>query len=435
MAESTLERLSPDASFFDSSLAHHQPDDGEHKPARFFQSPSPENDGHNELQNEQEGRKHPASPPLSPRLNKKTKLTTSPENDAPVETPSCAAIEDKEREPKQTSNPNGEPESHSKTLETETAASDDRQPKLISTPESKPKLESRVEYDVDEPQLVKPDYQTKLSNSNFIDLTDSPDSLIASSFHRKYQIVRNLILLVPQSLLKMYCRLGNASILVLLCVKDISFIPLLNYVRANRYGYLEVQQTKTKKNHQKSISTKREDHVVRLESKKNGAFARLNETFAKWIVKLIDQRLVAFEGKLMFPPTKSAIGATVHCYLKAYVLESAFVSPTDEKFNSGSNLQKSKLSNFYNSPESKEDKPRIERQESVNKLFETINLIASISSTSTTMKSNNRINTGQNSTNVKGDPDGAEDGIDQQNIDLVYQKATAHDMSLDMRPL
>ncbi|KAH9464311.1 hypothetical protein Pst134EB_003839 [Puccinia striiformis f. sp. tritici] len=463
MAESTLERLSPDASFFDSSLAHHQPDDGEHKPARFFQSPSPENDGHNELQNEQEGRKHPASPPLSPRLNKKTKLTTSPENDgethntadqteesgviklsakdaspqsttAPVETPSCAAIEDKEREPKQTSNPNGEPESHSKTLETETAASDDRQPKLISTPESKPKLESRVEYDVDEPQLVKPDYQTKLSNSNFIDLTDSPDSpdciVIPQKISNRQKPDPSC---PPEPTKDVLPSWERKYIGAFMCEGYLIYSSAK--LREGESVWLSRSSTnETKKNHQKSISTKREDHVVRLESKKNGAFARLNETFAKWIVKLIDQRLVAFEGKLMFPPTKSAIGATVHCYLKAYVLESAFVSPTDEKFNSGSNLQKSKLSNFYNSPESKEDKPRIERQESVNKLFETINLIASISSTSTTMKSNNRINTGQNSTNVKGDPDGAEDGIDQQNIDLVYQKATAHDMSLDMRP-
>ncbi|POW01689.1 hypothetical protein PSHT_12419, partial [Puccinia striiformis] len=449
MAESTLERLSPDASFFDSSLAHHQPEDGEHKPARFFQSPSPENDGHNELQKRTGSSKASSITTTVTKTEQKTKLTTPTENDselttrlirqksqarsrhanpqlttAPVETPSCAAIEDKEREPKQTSNPNGEPESHSKTLETETAASDEPQPKLISTPESKPKLESRVENDVDEPQLVKPDCQSKLSKSNFIDLTDSPTPLIASSFHKKFQIVRNVILLVPQSLLKMYCRLGNESILVKANTQTLIIYFLLAFMCE---GYLIYSSAKlregepvwlsrsstneTKKNHQKSVSTKKEDHVVRLESKKNGAFARLNETFAKWIVKLIDQRLVAFEGKLMFPPTKSAIGATVHCYLKAYVLKSAFVSPTDEKFNSGSNLQQSKLSNFYNSPESKEDKPRIERQESVNKLFETINLIASISN-----------------------PDGAEDGIDQRNIDLVYQKATAHDMSLDMRP-
>ncbi|KAI9610161.1 hypothetical protein H4Q26_007160 [Puccinia striiformis f. sp. tritici PST-130] len=464
MAESTLERLSPDASFFDSSLAHHQPEDGEHKPARFFQSPSPENDGHNELKNEQEVRKHPASPPLSPRLNKRTKLTTPTENDsethntadqteesstiktsakdanpqlttAPVETPSCAAIEDKEREPKQTSNPNGEPESHSKTLETETAASDEPQPKLISTPESKPKLESRVENDVDEPQLVKPDCQSKLSKSNFIDLTDSPDSpdciLIPQKISNRQKRDPSCPPEPTQDVLPSWER---KYIGAFMCEGYLIYSSAK--LREGEPVWLSRSSTnETKKNHQKSVSTKKEDHVVRLESKKNGAFARLNETFAKWIVKLIDQRLVAFEGKLMFPPTKSAIGATVHCYLKAYVLKSAFVSPTDEKFNSGSNLQQSKLSNFYNSPESKEDKPRIERQESVNKLFETINLIASISSTSaTTMKSNNRINTGKNATNVKGDPDGAEDGIDQRNIDLVYQKATAHDMSLDMRP-
>jgi hypothetical protein len=50
-------------------------------------------------------------------------------------------------------------------------------------------------------------------------------------------------------------------------------------------------------------------HFYRFESKKNGTFARLNESYAKWIVKLIDQRLVTFEGKLLFPPAKSTIGA------------------------------------------------------------------------------------------------------------------------------
>ena len=46
----------------------------------------------------------------------------------------------------------------------------------------------------------------------------------------------------------------------------------------------------------------------RLESQKNGAFAQLNESYAKWIVKLIDQQLITFEGKLMFPPSKPTVG-------------------------------------------------------------------------------------------------------------------------------
>ncbi|POW04855.1 hypothetical protein PSTT_10095, partial [Puccinia striiformis] len=434
MAESTLERLSPDASFFDSSLAHRQPEDGEHKPARFFQSPSPENDGHNELKDEQEIRKHSASPPPSPRLNKRTKLTTPTENtrsshtadqteesstiklrkrrESSIDSSTCGF----EREPKQTSNPNGEPESHLKTLETETAAGDERQPKLISTPESKPKLEPRVENDVDGAQLVKPGLSNKTQQIKLIDLTDSPDSPDCILIPQKISNLQKRDPSCPPEPTKDVLPSWERKYIgAFMCEGYLIYSSAK--LREGESVWLSRSSTnETKKNHQKSISTKREDHVVRLESKKNGAFARLNETFAKWIVKLIDQRLVAFEGKLMFPPTKSAIGATVHCYLKAYVLKSAFVSPTDEKFNS-------------------EDKPRIERQESVNKLFETINLIASISSTSaTTMKSNNRINTGKNATNVKGDPDGAEDGIDQRNIDLVYQKATAHDMSLDMRP-
>ncbi|PLW17625.1 hypothetical protein PCANC_15420 [Puccinia coronata f. sp. avenae] len=183
----------------------------------------------------------------------------------------------------------------------------------------------------------------------------------------------------------------------------------------------------------KSVSAKKEDHVVRFESKKNGTFARLNESYAKWIVKLIDQRLVTFEGKLLFPPAKSTIGSTVHCYLKAYLLRSAFVSPNDSKFDSLTNLQMSKLAHFFNAPEAGEDKERVDRQQSINTLFGAINLMASSCSTAA-LKLASRTTAGSSKTptDIKRDPD-AEGEMDQSNIDLVYQKATAHDMSLDMR--
>jgi DNA repair protein RAD5 len=93
----------------------------------------------------------------------------------------------------------------------------------------------------------------------------------------------------------------------------------------------------------------------------------------------------------------------------------------------------SKLAHFFNAPEAGEDKERVDRQQSINTLFGAINLMASSCSTAA-LKLASRTTAGSSKTpiDIKRDPD-AEGEMDQSNIDLVYQKATAHDMSLDMR--
>ncbi|KAA1097667.1 hypothetical protein PGT21_016583 [Puccinia graminis f. sp. tritici] len=357
--------------------------------------PQPENIGHKPNPDE-----NGTPPPAS--------LDRKPDISLIVETPSGSAAHDNDVKP----NPDSQPSFKSRTevASFEASTDEDRKPQLTSRPD------------------LKPDHKPKFNSSNYIDLTGSPDSPVDKKIKPENRDpscpppTRQSKGALPSWEKKYIGAFMCEGYLIYSSAK----LREGESVWLSRTSTNEVQKTK-------SASAKKEDHVVRLESKKNGAFARLNENFAKWMVKLIDQRLITFEGKLMFPPSKSTIGATVHCYLKAYLLRSAFVSPTDEKFDSLTNLQKSKLANFFNSAEAKEDKERVDRQQSVNTLFSTINLMASISSTAST-KSGHRSIAGSSkpAASFKGEPD-TEGVIDQQNIDLVYQKATAHDMSLDMR--
>lgn len=189
----------------------------------------------------------------------------------------------------------------------------------------------------------------------------------------------------------------------------------------------------TSKKNRKGVSAKNEDHVVRLESKNNGAFARLNEAFAKWIVHLIDQNLVYFEGTLMFPPARPSIGDTIHCYLKAYLRRSAFVSPTNPIFDSMRNIQSSKLSHFFSNVEAQEDKGRIDKQQSINQLFDAIGLTPTLDDQNKarpTVRSSIVKHRAAPSTKLDPEEEGA---IPQESIDLVYQRATAHDKSLDLQ--
>ncbi|WAQ86001.1 hypothetical protein PtA15_6A631 [Puccinia triticina] len=289
----------------------------------------------------------------------------------------------------------------------------------------KPNLSSRSD--------VKPDPQTWTSSSNYIDLSSSPDPPDFSSVSKKIkpEYSGSSRPPAPRASKGALPSWERKYIGGFMCEGYLIYSSAR--LREGESVWLSRSSANEVKKTSKSVSAKKEDHVVRLESKNNGAFARLNENFAKWIVKLIDQRLIIFEGKMMFPPSKCSIGATVHCYLKAYLLRSAFVSPTDKKFDSLTNLQKSKLANFFNAPEAKEDKERMDRQRSVNHLFSTINLIASISSPASARSgSRPNISSFKTAGSVKTDPD-TEGVIDQQSIDQVYQKATAHDMSLDLR--
>ncbi|MBW0503487.1 hypothetical protein O181_043202 [Austropuccinia psidii MF-1] len=195
---------------------------------------------------------------------------------------------------------------------------------------------------------------------------------------------------------------------------------------------------------------RKEDRVIRLESKKNGAFARLNQKFAKWVVRLLDQKLFHFDGTLMFPPSMPRVGDSVHFYLKAYICRSAFVSLSEKVFGpiTVTSSNQAKTPNFFNKLDDKEDKDRLDRQQAINQLFATIGLLPSLahphSAGQTTQPRPNdkqdaklktkdlssKNGTSQVVTIVDSD---TEDSIGQENIDLVYQKAAAHDMRLELQ--
>ncbi|EGF97934.1 uncharacterized protein MELLADRAFT_84153 [Melampsora larici-populina 98AG31] len=126
------------------------------------------------------------------------------------------------------------------------------------------------------------------------------------------------------------------------------------------------------------------DHVVRVESQKNGHFARLNESFGQWIVPLIDLNLCEFEGNLVFPPENPRSGNpysdTVQFYIKVYITRDAFGPPDQlsSRLRTHPSMKskqpsKSKSVKPYK-VENPEDQANIIRQQSLSKLFDIIDL-------------------------------------------------------------
>ncbi|KAH9817098.1 SNF2 family N-terminal domain-containing protein [Melampsora americana] len=139
-------------------------------------------------------------------------------------------------------------------------------------------------------------------------------------------------------------------------------------VNSNRTKVFKTNQTKP-------------DYVVRVESQKNGHFARLNERFGQWIVPLIDLNLCQFEGNLVFPPENPRSGDTVQFYIKVYITRDAFGPPDQLSIQLGTH--QSEKSHKPSNPRSfvkpyksdnPEDQIKINRQQSLIKLFETIDL-------------------------------------------------------------
>lgn len=58
----------------------------------------------------------------------------------------------------------------------------------------------------------------------------------------------------------------------------------------------------------RSTKASHKSKVVGIESNRNGTFARLNQSFATWIVNLIDLKLCEFDGNLLFPPPSARAG-------------------------------------------------------------------------------------------------------------------------------
>lgn len=125
-------------------------------------------------------------------------------------------------------------------------------------------------------------------------------------------------------------------------------------------------------------NTNKPDYVVRVESQKNGHFARLNESFGQWIVPLIDHKLCEFEGNLVFPPENPRSGDTVQFYIKVYITRAAF-GPADQLSNRHRTYpnMKSQSTRSFTKPykaDNPEDQANINRQQSLIKLFEIIDL-------------------------------------------------------------
>ncbi|KAG0140819.1 hypothetical protein CROQUDRAFT_83943 [Cronartium quercuum f. sp. fusiforme G11] len=185
----------------------------------------------------------------------------------------------------------------------------------------------------------------------------------------------------------------------------------------------------------KAFKTKKgADHAVQVESKANGTFGRLNESFAKWVVCLIDLGICEFEGNLVCPPPQARVGDTVQFYLKVYFRKEAFGSPDPLMLDgaSGQKLIAQKKKNASNSfyegqrQEGDEDRWRIERQASINKLLEILELQPA-SSASQARSSTRSFFENRSPASQLDEPERI---ISQNNISLVYRKAAAKDVHL-----
>lgn len=200
----------------------------------------------------------------------------------------------------------------------------------------------------------------------------------------------------------------------------------------------------------------------RLESKKNGTFARLSDKWAKWIVKLLDHKLCRLDGKVIFPPAKLRTGPhsrtcplgfhdahsrtsgdTVHLYINAYCLASAFRQPDLASDSQDPTSKKQKP--LFNDQETSTERALRERQRGINGLFDATGLVpATPSSVFRAQKAKGKMSSAHamlegTDWKVKPKPpklrvegDGEEEGeeLSEGQLDLVYQKAVQHDADL-----
>ncbi|KAH8725824.1 SNF2 family N-terminal domain-containing protein [Phaeosphaeriaceae sp. PMI808] len=119
----------------------------------------------------------------------------------------------------------------------------------------------------------------------------------------------------------------------------------------------------------KVINLKTQDVLVRFTNEKGEEVGRLENDSAAWIAPLIDQKLCAFQGTVVYTPERIRTGETIYLQLRGYLLRTAFdkrkfVQPADNREIS-----------IFEEKESSDERDLRMRQVGMVKLFEQINLL------------------------------------------------------------
>ncbi|POS86907.1 hypothetical protein EPUL_002171 [Erysiphe pulchra] len=190
-------------------------------------------------------------------------------------------------------------------------------------------------------------------------------------------------------------------------------------------------------------ASRRVDVLVRFTNTKGVEIGRIPQNFADWISTLIDQGVCKFEGVCVYAPERLRSGDTVFLQLQCFLLRTAFGINTLK-------LQGNRNTSIFEEKESYEEKQLSQKQASLVKLFQEINIIPSKSSETMEKqkrdrilqatksesvdlhdKSKNKIITGPETDSSSSQVEEAEDGkeLEQDQLDALYEKAQSFDFN------
>ncbi|KAF2437529.1 hypothetical protein P171DRAFT_526764 [Karstenula rhodostoma CBS 690.94] len=125
---------------------------------------------------------------------------------------------------------------------------------------------------------------------------------------------------------------------------------------------------KVKKGIKRVVNLKKVDVIVRFINSRGEEVGRLENESAMWISALLDQKVCAFQGTVVYTPDRLRTGDNVFLQLRAFFLRNAFDSRKFVKPEDNREV------NLFEEKESSDERDLRRRQVALVKLFEAINL-------------------------------------------------------------
>ncbi|KAF2104827.1 DNA repair protein rad5 [Rhizodiscina lignyota] len=192
-----------------------------------------------------------------------------------------------------------------------------------------------------------------------------------------------------------------------------------------------------------SVSSKRQDVVVRFTNPRGEEVGRLENEAAAWVSTLLDQQICKFEGTCVFAPDRVRTNDTIYLQLRCFMLKVAFdsggfIKPSESNRQAG----------IFETKETQDERNLRLRQVALVKLFDEINLHPSkVNSTTEKHKRQGLLQAAevaeqyekqgatQGTKPQSGDgsstppSDDAEEGeeLEQDQLDTLYKKAQSFD--------
>ncbi|KAF2636308.1 DNA repair protein-like protein rad5 [Massarina eburnea CBS 473.64] len=201
-------------------------------------------------------------------------------------------------------------------------------------------------------------------------------------------------------------------------------------------------QPKQSKGSKRVVHLKKQDVVVRFTNVRGEEVGRLENETAAWVSALMDQKVCAFQGKVVYAPDRIKTGETVYLQLRAHFLRSAFDKRKFVKPDANREV------NLFEAKESSDERDLRLRQIGLVKLFEAINLHPTRENETTEKhKRQGLLQAAEKVDNEKpkstqkiestADPgssspsDEAEEGeeLEQDQLDTLYKKAQSFDFN------